>query len=237
MPEAFSEGSEDFTRMRSLFMDAARELSPVRPDMDPVTAEAMGVAWSQRWARIIPNLRGDSHGHVDASRMHESVWELFQSWPAPASYDSLLGRLTDEDGEPIAPVKTGKGADIPRLSEAMMTEDELERAAQQDAAIELAKTNIRPKSDGELAVTLFASMGRPAKPSEVFPLMVKAGYEKKERTFRDLCSMLGLKDQLVKGDDGTYAVPEGGESTNGVEGADRAGLDADADDGDGDRDE
>jgi hypothetical protein len=238
MPEAFPEGSEDFVRMQNLFMDAARELSPIRPDMDPITAEAMGIAWSQRWARIIPNLRGDSYGRVTPDRMHESVWELYSSWDAPESYDSLLGRLVDEEGEPIAPRKKGKGTDIPRLSEAILTEDELEAAAQQDAAIELAKSEAKkPRTEAELAVDMFATLGRPAKPSEVFPLMVKAGYEKKERTFRDLCSMLGLKDKLIKGDDGTYAAPEGGESTDGPEGTDRPELDAEGHDADDDRDE
>lgn len=217
MAEAFPEGSEDFNRMSSLKMDAARQLSDIRPAMDPITAKAMGVAWSQRWARIIPNLRGDSYGNVTPDRMHESVWELYQSWPVPESYDLLLGRLKDEDGDTIAPPSSGASADIPRLSADMLDDAELDRMASQEAAIELAKAAPRAKSNDELAVELFASMGRPAKPSEVFPLMVKAGYDKSERTFRDLCSKLGLQDKLTKGDDGRYEVPEGSESTDGRE--------------------
>jgi hypothetical protein len=211
MAEAFPEGSEDYQRMQSLFTDAARQLSDIRPDMDPITAKAMGLAWSQRWARIIPNLRGDAYGNVTADRMHESVWELYQSWETPAPYDLLLGRMTDEDGDPIAPPSAGKGAEIPRLTEVVIDEDELERAAQQEAAIELAKASPKPKSNDDLAVELFASMGRPVKPSEVFPLMVRAGYDKSDRTFRDLCAKLGLQDRLIKGDDGTYAAIECGE--------------------------
>ncbi len=229
MAEAFTEGSTDFARMQSLFMDAARQLSPIRPRMDPVTEKAMGLAYGQRWARCIPNLRGDTYGNVDASRMHESVWELYQSWPAPASYDVLLGRAADIDGSVVMP--HGASLEIPRLTETMLDEDELERAAAQEAAIELAKTSVRPKSNDDLAVELFASMGRPVKPSEVYPLMVKAGYDKSERTFRDLCARLGLQDKLVKGDDGRYGVPEGGES------ADGAGRDArPVDDADGSSD-
>ncbi|MFH8813147.1 hypothetical protein ACH4GZ_39110 [Streptomyces hygroscopicus] len=211
MAEAFDEGSEDYTRMQSLFMDAARELSPIRPDMDPITAKAMGLAWSQRWARIIPNLRGDAYGNVTADRMHESVWELYNSWETPASYDLLLGRLTDDDGDPIAPPSSGAGADIPRLTEALIDEDELERAAQQEAAIELAASSPKPVSNDELALKLFAAQGHPVKPSEVYPLMVKAGYGKSDRTFRDLCVRLSLQNKLVKGDDGTYAAVESGE--------------------------
>lgn len=206
MAEVFTQGTAHYDRMASLFMDAARQLSDIRPEMDLITAKAMGLAWSQRWARIIPNLRGDSHGNLDASRMHESVWELYQSWDEPASYDLLLGRLTDEYGGQITPPASGASADIPRLSEDMLDEDELDRLAQQEAAIELAKTSPKPKSNDDLAVELFASMGRPAKPSEVYPLMVKAGYEMSDRTFRDLCAKLGLQDKLVKGHDGTYAA-------------------------------
>lgn len=228
MPDAFTDGSEDFTRTSNLMMDAARQLSDVRPPMDPITAKSMGLAWSQRWARIIPNLRGDSYGSVDASRMHESVWELFQSWETPASYDALLGRLKDDEGESIAPPSSGSSADIPRLSEDMLDDDEIDRLAVQEAAIELAKAAPKAKSEGDLAVELFRSMDRPAKPSEVFPLMVKAGYEKKERTFRDLVSMLGLKDKLIKNDDGTYEAPEGDDSTDGA-----GRLSGPEDDGDG----
>lgn len=206
MAEAFPVGSEDYVRMQSLFMDAARQLSDIRPDMDPVTAKAMGLAWSQRWARIIPNLRGDAYGNVTPDRMHESVWELYQSWETPASYDLLLGRLTDDDGHTISAPPSGAAAEIPRLAETMLDDDELDRLAAQEAAIELARTSAKPKSNEDLAVELFASMGRPAKPSEVFPLMVKAGYEKSDRTFRDLCAKLGLQDRLIKGHDGTYAA-------------------------------
>ena len=222
MAEAFSEGSADYERMQTLFMDAARQLSSIRPDLDEVSARAAGLAYGQRWARCIPNLRGDAYGNVDASRMHESVWELYQSWPAPASYDVLLGRVTDDEGNTVTP--HGASATIPRLAESMLDEDELERVAAQEAAIELAKTNVRPKSNDELAVELFRAQGRPVKPSEVFPLMVKAGYDKSERTFRDLCSKLGLQDKLVRGDDGRYGVPEGGDC------ADGAGRDARPDD-------
>lgn len=209
MAEAFTEGSDDYRRMQNLFMDAARELSPIRPDMDDVTARAMGLAWTQRWARIIPNLRGDAHGNVTADRMHESVWELYNSWDKPAPYSLLLGRMTDEDGDPIAPPSSGKPADIPRLSEAFIDEDALERAAQQAAAIEMAASAPKPVSNDNLAVTLFATHGRPAKPSEIYPLMVKAGYDKSDRTFRDLCAKLGLQNKLLRGDDGTYAAPTG----------------------------
>jgi S-DNA-T family DNA segregation ATPase FtsK/SpoIIIE len=209
MPEAFPEGSQEHARMSSLFLDAARQLSDIRPECDPISAKAMGVAYAQRWARIIPNLRGDARGNVDASRMHESVWELYQSWETPVSYDLLLGRLTDDDGRTIPP--SGAAAEIPRLSETILDDGELDRLAAQEAAIELARTAAKPKSNDDLAVQLFASMGRPAKPSEVFPLMVKAGYDKSERTFRDLCSKLGLQDRLVRGHDGTYAAVECGE--------------------------
>jgi hypothetical protein len=126
-----------------------------------------------------------------------------------ASYDVLLGRATDDDGNTITAVRLAPT--IPRLTETMLDDDELERAAAQDAAIELAKTRVAPKSNDELAVELFASIGRPAKPSEVYPLMVKAGYDKSDRTFRDLCAKLALQDKLAKGDDGTYAAVESGE--------------------------
>jgi hypothetical protein len=211
MPEAFTEGSADFDRMRSLFMDAARELSPIRPDMDPITADAMGLAWSQRWARIIPNLRGDSRGNVDASRMHESVWELYRSWEKPASYDLLLGRAIDDEGHTLSAPSSGAAADIPRLSSDMLGDDELDRLAAQEAAIELAKASPKPKSDDELAVELFRAQGRPVKPSEIYPLMVKAGYTMSDRTFRDLCTKLSLQDKLTRRHDGTYAAVESGE--------------------------
>lgn len=239
MPEAFPEGSDEHRRMSALFMDAARELSPIRPDMDPITAKAMGIGWSQRWARIIPNLRGDSYGNVTADRMHESVWELYTSWETPESYDALLGRLVDEEGESIPARKSGKGADIPRLTEAIVTEDELERVAQQEAAIDLAKTAPRPVSNDELAIKLFGAQGGPVKPSAVFPLMVKAGYTLSDRTFRDLCAKLALADKLIKTDDGRYGVPEGGESTDergrapGPEGSDDDDPDADCSGADG----
>lgn len=233
MPEAFEQGSESHTRMSNLMMDAARQLSDIRPGMDPITAKAMGLAWSQRWARIIPNLRGDSYGNVDASRMHESVWELFQSWETPASYDLLLGRMTDDDGDAIAPPSSGASADIPRLTAAMLDEAELERLSQQEAAIELAKAAPRAKTNEQLAIELFAAQGRPVKPSEIYALMVKAGYDKSDRTFRDLCARLALQDQLTKGHDGTYAAAvESGEVPHGgrVPGPGRSD-----DDGDGDR--
>ncbi|QKW31509.1 hypothetical protein HUT11_35695 (plasmid) [Streptomyces seoulensis] len=214
MAEAFTQGSDDYQRMQTLFMDAARELSDIRPDMDPITAKAMGLAWSQRWARIIPNLRGDAHGNVTADRMHESVWELYQSWEKPVSYDLLLGRAADDDGYTLATPLNAAAAEIPRLSETMLDDDELDRIAAQEAAIELAKTSAKPKTDDDLAVELFTSMGRPAKPSEIYPLMVKAGYEKSERTFRDLVAKLGLQDKLTKRHDGTYAAVECGEDSN-----------------------
>ncbi|WP_329376070.1 hypothetical protein [Streptomyces sp. NBC_01483] len=209
MAEAFTEGSEEHRRMSTLFMDAARQLSDIRPDLDEVSARAAGLAYGQRWARCIPNLRGDAYGNVTAERMHESVWELYQSWPTPASYDVLLGRAVDDEGNTVT--AHGASVSIPRLSEELLDEDALERAAAQDAAIELAKTRVAPKSNDDLAVELFASLGRPAKPSEVFPLMVKAGYDKSDRTFRDLCAKLGLQDKLSRGDDGTYAAIECGE--------------------------
>ena len=211
MAEAFPEGTDDFNRMSTLFMDAARQLSDIRPQMDPITAKAMGLAWSQRWARIIPNLRGDSHGNIDATRMHESVWELYQSWEKPASYDLLLGRAVDDDGDQIAPPSSGAAADIPRLSSSMLGDDELDRLAAQEAAIELAKASPKPKSDDELAIELFRAQARPAKPSEVYPLMVKAGYTLSDRTFRDLCAKLSLQDKLTRHHDGTYAAVESGE--------------------------
>jgi S-DNA-T family DNA segregation ATPase FtsK/SpoIIIE len=209
MAEAFTEGSADHKRMQSLFMDAARELSPIRPDLDEVSARAAGLAYGQRWARCIPNLRGDAYGNVGPDRMHESVWELYQSWPTPVTYDVLLGRETDEDGHTVT--AHGASVAIPRLTEAMLDDDELERAAAQEAAIELAKTRVAPKSNDELAIELFASLGKHAKPSEVYPLMVKAGYDKSDRTFRDLCTKLALQNKLIRGDDGTYAAPECGE--------------------------
>ena len=209
MAEAFTEGSADYQRMQTLFMDAARQLSPIRPELDEVSARAAGLAYGQRWARCIPNLRGDAYGNVGPDRMHESVWELYQSWPTPASYDVLLGRATDDEGHPVT--AHGTSVSIPRLTETMLDDDELERAAAQDAAIELAKTRVVPKSDDDLAIELFASLGKPAKPSEVYPLMVKAGYSKSDRTFRDLCAKLGLQDKLVRGDDGTYAATNSGE--------------------------
>ncbi|MGW2384422.1 hypothetical protein [Streptomyces sp. NPDC001658] len=232
MPEAFPEGSQEFTRMSSLMTDAARQLSDIRPTMDPISAKAMGLAYSQRWARCIPNLRGDAYGNLDASRMHESVWELYQSWEPPASCDLLLGRLTDEDGETITAPSSGAAADIPRLSTDMLDDDELDRLASQEAAIELAKAAPRAKSNDDLTVDLFRSIGQPAKPSEVYPLMVKAGYDKSDRTFRDLCAKLALQDRLAKGDDGTYAATECGEVPHGgrVPGPGRS-----EDDGDGDR--
>ena len=214
MPEAFPQGSDEHSRMSSLMMDAARQLSDTRPVMDPISAKAMGLAYSQRWARCIPNLRGDAHGNVTPDRMHESVWELYKSWGQPASYDLLLGRATDDEGNTLPAPSNGAAAEIPRLSETILDEDELDRLAAQEAAIELAKTSAKPKSDDTLALELFASMGRPAKPSEIYPLMAKAGYAKSERTFRDLCARLGLQDKLVKGHDGTYAAVECGEVPN-----------------------
>ncbi|ACX71148.1 hypothetical protein pZL12.71c [Streptomyces phage ZL12] len=209
MAEAFAPDSSDYQRMQNLFMDAARELSPIRPDMDDITARAMGLAWTQRWARIIPNLRGDAHGNVTPDRMHESVWELYNTWPTPAPCTLLLGQATDDDGYTLAPPTSGQSAEIPRLTEALIDEDALERAAQQEAAIELAKSSPRPKPNDDLAIELFAAQGGPVKPSEVYPLMVRAGYDKSDRTFRDLCAKLGLQDRLVRGDDGTYAAPSG----------------------------
>jgi S-DNA-T family DNA segregation ATPase FtsK/SpoIIIE len=207
MAEAFPEGSADYERMQTLFMDAARQLSSSRPELDEVSARAAGLAYGQRWARCIPNLRGDAYGNVGPDRMHESVWELYQSWPKPAPYEVLLGNAIDEDGFPVE--ARGASTEIPRLTETMLDDDELERVAAQDAAIELAKTQVAPKSHDELAVELFASLGKPAKPSEVYPLMVKAGYKKSDRTFRDLCAKLALHDKLLRGDDGTYAAPSG----------------------------
>ena len=217
MAEAFPDGSADYERMQSLFMDAARQLSSIRPELDEVSARAAGLAYGQRWARCIPNLRGDAYGNVGPDRMHESVWELYKSWPAPAPYDVLLGRAIDEDGDTLT--AHGTNMAIPRLTETMLTDDELERAAAQDAAIELAKTKVAPKTNDQLTVELFASLGKPAKPSEVYPLMVKAGYDKSDRTFRDLCAKLGLHDKLLKGDDGTYAAPSGEDPSGRVPGS------------------
>lgn len=225
MAEAFNQDSAEYERMQTLFTDAARQLSSIRPDLDEVSARAAGLAYGQRWARCIPNLRGDAYGNVTADRMHESVWELYRSWPEPVSYDVLLGRATDDDGHTVA--AHGAAMAIPRLTEAILDEDELERAAAQEAAIELAKTRVTPKSNDDLAVELFASMGRPVKPSEVYPLMVKAGYDKSERTFRDLCSKLGLQDKLTRGEDGRYGAPEGSESADGAGRDARPGDDAD----------
>lgn len=215
MAEAFTEGSADYERMQTLFTDAARQLSSIRPDLDEVSARAAGLAYGQRWARCIPNLRGDAYGNVTAERVHESVWEMYQTWPAPESYNMLLGRVVDEEGNTVT--AHGAPVTIPRLSEEMLDDDALERAAAQDAAIELAKTRVAPKSNDDLTLELFASLGSPAKPSEVFPLMVKAGYDKSDRTFRDLCARLALQDKLRRGDDGTYAAIECGEVTHGVE--------------------
>jgi S-DNA-T family DNA segregation ATPase FtsK/SpoIIIE len=214
MAEAFDQGSDDYNRMSTLFMDAARQLSDIRPQMDPITAKAMGLAWSQRWARIIPNLRGDSHGNVTPDRMHESVWELYQSWEPPASYDLLLGRATDDEGYTLSAPTSGAPAEIPRLTETMLDENELDRLAAQEAAIELAKTTAKPKTDDDLAIELFRAQGRPVKPSEIYPLMVKAGYTKSDRTFRDLVAKLGLQDKLTKRHDGTYAAVECDEVPN-----------------------
>ncbi|MEU3260961.1 hypothetical protein ABZ694_24765 [Streptomyces albidoflavus] len=204
MAEAFTEGTDEHERMANLFMDAARQLSTIRPDLDAISAKAAGPAYGQRWARCIPNLRGDAYGNVTPDRMHESVWELYRSWPAPLSYDVLLGRSYDDGGM----ASTDSTMNIPRLSEVMLDDDAMELAAAQEAAIELAKTNVTTKTHDDLAIELFASLGRPAKPSEVFPLMVKAKYTKSDRTFRDLCAKLALQDKLVKGDDGTYAATE-----------------------------
>nr|WSZ21156.1 hypothetical protein OH837_49400 [Streptomyces canus] len=214
MAEAFPEGSEDHKRMSTLFMDAARQLSEIRPDLDEVSARAAGPAYGQRWARCIPNLRGDAHGNIDATRMHESVWELYQSWERPASYDLLLGRATDDEGHTLTAPSNSAAATIPRLSADMLGDDELDRLAAQEAAIELAKASPKPKSNDQLALELFRAQGRPVKPSEVYPLMVKAGYTMSDRTFRDLCTKLALQDKLTKGDDGTYAAPESGEVPN-----------------------
>lgn len=228
MAEAFPEGSDEHKRMSTLFMDAARQLSSIRPTLDEVSARAAGLAYGQRWARCIPNLRGDAHGNIGPDRMHESVWELYQTWPKPAPYSVLLGAALDDDGYPVE--ARGAATEIPRLTETMLDDDELERVAAQDAAIELAKTRVTPKSHDQLAVELFASLGRPAKPSEVYPLMVKASYDKSDRTFRDLCARLGLQDKLVKGDDGTYAATNSGE----VEVPDAAGrVPGSEDDADG----
>jgi hypothetical protein len=76
----------------------------------------------------------------------------------------------------VAPHPPTVTANIPRLSEDLLDDDELERAAAQEAAIELAKASPKPKSDDELAVELFRAQGRPKAQSEVYPLMVKAGY-------------------------------------------------------------
>lgn len=205
MAEAFPDGSPDFTRMQTLFTDAARQLSSIRPACDEITARAMGLAYGQRWARCIPNLRGDAYGNVGPDRMHESVWEMYSSWPAPESCEVLLGRAVDDDGDTVRP--RGASVEIPRLTEAILDENELEKIAQQEAALELAKAAPkRPKTPEALAVELFASLDGPVKPSEVYPLMVKAGYDKSDRTFRDLCAKLGLQDKLIRGHDGTYAA-------------------------------
>jgi S-DNA-T family DNA segregation ATPase FtsK/SpoIIIE len=209
MAEAFTEGSPEYERMQTLFMDAARQLSPIRPDLDDVSARAAGLAYGQRWARCIPNLRGDSYGNVGPDRMHESVWELYSSWPAPAPYDVLLGRATDDEGNTIT--ASGSAVAIPRLTETMLDDDELERVAAQEAAIELAKAAPTRKSPEDLAVDLFTAKGTPVKPSEIYPLMVKAGYDKSDRTFRDLCTKLALQNKLARRDDGTYAAVESGE--------------------------
>ncbi len=215
MAEAFPQDSADYKRMQTLFTDAARQRSPIRPNLDEVSARAAGLAYGQRWARCIRNLRGDANGQVGPDRMHESVWELYRSWPAPAPYDVLLGRTFDDEGTPAH----GPAMEIPRLTEAILDDDALERAAAQDAAIELAKTQVTPKTNEQLAVELFASIGRPAKPGEVYPLMVKAGYTLAERTFRDLCTKLALHDKLLRGDDGTYAAPSGEDPSGRVPGS------------------
>lgn len=209
MAEAFTPGSADYERMQSLFMDAARNLSSIRPQLDEVSARAAGLAYGQRWARCIPNLRGDAHGNVGPDRMHESVWELYQSWPTPASYDVLLGRVIDEDGNTVS--AHGSAVTIPQLTESMLEDDELERIAAQEAAIELARTAPSRKTPEALTLEIFTAISGPAKPSEVYPLMVKAGYDKSDRTFRDLCAKLALQDKLAKGDDGTYAAIPSGE--------------------------
>jgi len=210
MAEAFAVRTAEYERMQSLFMDAARQLSPIRPGLDEVSARAAGPAYGQRWARCIPNLRGDAYGNVGPDRMHESVWELYQSWPAPASYDVLLGRAFDHDGS-----ANGASMAIPRLTETMLDDDELERVAAQEAAIELAKASPKPKSNDELALELFRAQGRAVKPSEIYPLMVKAGYTLSDRTFRDLCVKLALQDKLARSDDGAYAAVPSGEVTHG----------------------
>jgi S-DNA-T family DNA segregation ATPase FtsK/SpoIIIE len=214
MPDPFPEGSPEWQRMVDLFMDAARQLSPLRPRLDEVSANAAGLAYEQRWARVIPNLRAGPSGQMTADRVHESVWELYQTWPTPVPASALLHPEIDEDGNQVS--YSGEAATIPLLSEDLLDTDALERASAQDAAIELAKTNIKPKSNDDLAVELFAAHGRPAKPSEIYPLMVKAGYDKSDRTFRDLCSKLGLQDKLSRGDDGTYAAIGCGEVPHAV---------------------
>ncbi|KPC94332.1 hypothetical protein ADL27_15040, partial [Streptomyces sp. NRRL F-6602] len=151
----------------------------------------------------------------DYKRMQTLFTDAARSWPAPAPYDVLLGRTFDDEGAPAH----GPAMEIPRLTEAILDDDALERAAAQDAAIELAKTQVTPKTNEQLAVELFASIGRPAKPSEVYPLMVKAGYTLSDRTFRDLCTKLALHDKLLKGDDGTYAAPSGEDPSGRVPGS------------------
>ncbi|MEW2267820.1 hypothetical protein [Streptomyces sp. NPDC047868] len=209
MPDPFTEGSPEWQRMVDLFMDAARQLSPLRPLLDEVSANAAGLAYEQRWARVIPNLRAGPSGKMTADRVHESVWELYQTWPTPIPAHSLLHPEIDEEGNQVS--YSGEAATIPRLSQAALSDDELDRLAAQDAAVELAKTNVAPKTPDALTIELFAAMGRSVRPSEVYPLMVKAGYDKSDRTFRDLCAKLSLQDKLIRGDDGTYAAVESGE--------------------------
>lgn len=207
MPDPFPEGSTEWQRMVDLFMDAARQLSPLRPTLDDVSVNAAGLAYEQRWARVIPILRAGPSGQMTADRVHESVWETFQQWPTPVPASSLLHPEIDEDGHQMS--YSGEAATIPRLSEDHFDEDALERAAAQDAAIELAKTKVAPKSDEDLAIELFAAHGRPARPSEIYPLMVKAEYKLSDRTFRDLCSKLSMQEKLTRRDDGTYAAANG----------------------------
>lgn len=207
MPDPFPEGSTEWQRMVDLFMDAARQLSPLRPTLDDVSVNAAGLAYEQRWARVIPILRAGPSGQMTPDRVHESVWETYQQWPTPVPAASLLHPEIDEDGHQMS--YSGEAATIPRLSEDHFDEDALERAAAQDAAIELAKTKVTPKSDEDLAIELFTAHGHPAKPSEIYPLMVKAGYTLSDRTFRDLCSKLSMQEKLTRRDDGTYAAANG----------------------------